>query len=277
MRRFPPLILPLSIALLAYTQTEAQTIPGNRNSGKKIQQYMALHPAQEEGQFIHEFSFGGSLNTNGWDGFLQYGKAKNEKINWMFQLEAGETKDPKEYKNPGTVYPVYNQGIIYTMSARPYIFGKENILYHINLNFGQTWLIGGKANTNGVSVSAVYAVGVTLGLIRPYYLQLYSDSSGTATTYQKFNSGDSASFLNPGFIAGGSGLSRGWNELSIDPGIQGKAALRFDWSKFDNVVSSVEAGVRVQAYTQKVYIMALEPPHQVFLNAYIAVMFGKRW
>ncbi len=238
---------------------------------------MTLHPGQEEQHFGHEFSFGGSLNTNGWDGFLEYGKAKNEKITWLFQLEAGEIKDPKEYKNPGTVYPVYSQGIIYTMSARPYIFGKENILYPVNLNFGQSWLIGGKANTNGVSVTAIYTIGLSLGLIRPYYLQLYSDSSGTATSYEKYNSSDSASFLNPGFIAGGSGLSRGWNELGLDAGIQGKLALRFDWSKFDNVVSSMEAGVRVQAYSQKVSIMALEPQHQVFLNAYIGVMFGKRW
>lgn len=238
---------------------------------------MQQHPQQGEETFKHEFNFGGSLNTNGWDGFLEYGIRKNEKITNLFELEAGESKDPHEYKNAGTSYPVYDNGIIYVMSSRPYIFGKQNIFYHVNLNYGQSWIIGDKGNRNGVRVSAVYLAGLSLGLVRPYYLQLFTDSTSTQTAYEKYNSGDSATFLNPGFIVGGSGLSRGWDGIMIVPGLQIKLALRFDWAQYNNVVSALEVGMRVQAYTQKVAIMVMDAPQRIFLNAYVALMFGKRW
>jgi len=269
------LLLGLYISTGALAQ---RTNPTAAEQAKSMKTYLGQHPSDEGyGVYHHEFNFGGTLNTNGWDGFLEYGIQKNNRITNLFQLEAGESKDTKEYKNPGNVYPVYQNGLVYTMTSRPYIFGKQNIFYHLNLNFGQRWMIGNKGNKNGVAVYAIYMGGLTLGIIRPYYLQLYTDSTGTSTAFEKYNPQDSAIFLNPGFIAGGSGLTKGWNELSLNPGLQAKLAMRFDWAAYNDVVSAVEVGMRVQAYSRKVSIMAVNKPHQLFLNAYVSVLFGKRW
>ena len=38
---------------------------------------------------------------------------------------------------------------------------------------GQQYLIGGKGNKNGVAVSAIYGGGLSLGYLKPYYLNVH--------------------------------------------------------------------------------------------------------
>ena len=137
-------------------------------------------------------------------------------------------------------------------------------------------MIGVKTNKKGVSVHAIYACGFSEGLERPYYVRVRDDNSPDGSRNIKYTPADSAAFLTPGNILMGTGLRYGWNELKFVPGVHAKAALRFDYGRFNEVVTAIEVGLNIEAYSRKVQIMLLNPDKQVFFNGYIALMFGKR-
>lgn len=240
---------------------------------KKIKKYQILRNQQSgETLYEHEFNVGARLNTNGWDGYVEYEKRSSEITSTVFQFEFGETKDPKEDKRSKQLG---QDAFGFGYSAHPYVYGKQNIFYQARLGIGQRRLIGGKQNKNGVEVSALYLGGLSLGLVKPYYLQLV-DSTGGAS-YQKYSEANEASFLNQNDIIAGPGLTKGWSEVKLVPGLYGRLGMRFDWAEFNEFVSAVEVGVEGELYSQKVEIMVQNPGKQFFYGAYVSLVFGKRW
>jgi hypothetical protein len=258
-------------------QAKAQYNPvaDNQGSSKRDQKDYLLR-RQEDGNIIydHQFSVGGRLNTDGWGAFLELGHRKNNIISTFYQIEAGETKSPKEEKSSN---PLGTDVFGNVYNSRPYVYGKENIFYQVKLSIGQQYLIGGKGNKNGVEVSAIYMGGISLGLLRPYYLQVFLDSTSTSTEYIKYTTADQAQFLDSYNIVGGTGLSKGWNELQVVPGLHARLGFRFDWAALNSGISAIEVSVDGQYYTKKIPIMVEQTPQQFFLNASVALMFGKRW
>jgi hypothetical protein len=136
--------------------------------------------------------------------------------------------------------------------------------------------VGGKGNKSGVEVSAIYLGGISLGLVKPYYLELY-DSTAQGASYQKYTNENANTFLNPNNIVAGPGFGKGWSEVKIVPGLYARAGMRFDWAEFDQVVSAVEVGVDGAVYTQKINIMVNNPGKRFYYGAYVSLLFGKRW
>lgn len=231
---------------------------------------------EENGDYIydHEFEGGGRLNTNGWDGYIEYGKRKDQFVTNIFQLGIGEIKDPKEDKQPGATLGQDFYGNVY--SAKSFVFGKENNFYQVKLAFGQRRLIGDKGNKNGVAVSAIYMGGVSIGLLKPYYLVLY-DSTSRSLYEAKYSDANKGTFLNPGLIYAGASMWKGWNELTVVPGVHARLGMRFDWAQFNEFVSALEVGINGDLYTKSIPIMVDNTAHQFFFNAYVSLLFGKRW
>ncbi|MCW3463653.1 hypothetical protein [Chitinophaga nivalis] len=235
---------------------------------------IAILREQEEGEnvFQRDFSVGARLNTDGWSGFAEMGYRKSRKVVNYFQFEFSEKKDHKETRQQGG-----NSGGFF--SDRPYIFGKQNNFYPLKLGVGQRYLLGGKGNKNGVEVSAIYYGGISVGLVKPYYLMINKGSGGN-TEPMKYdpNITDLENpFLKFNEITGSGGFGRGWGELSVIPGLHAKVGMRFDWAHFNEVVSALEVGINAEMYTKKVPIMITENNKQFFFNAYVGLQFGKRW
>lgn len=228
---------------------------------------------QEEGALVFNKQnvFGLRLNTDGWGLVYEKGYLKTVKITNLFALELNEKKHPKEQKINRILD---NNGFL--QIGNPFVYGKRNSFYQLKLSYGQQRMIGGKTNKNGVAVHAIYAGGFSAGFERPYYVRV-QDSSPEGTRNIKYTTEDSALFLAPApTILMGTGLRYGWNELKFVPGVHAKAALRFDYGRFNEVVTAIEIGMNIEAYSRKVQIMLLNPEQQVFFNGYIALMFGKR-
>src|SRR5699024_4525643 len=136
---------------------------------------------------------------------------RNDSVRQLFQFEVGETKHPKGkktsrdqlYREPGTNY-------VRRTSGRRFVYGKKNVFYQIRLGYGRRRTIGKKGNKNGVEVSAIYMGGVTLGLLKPYYLELL-DESGSNTYYAKYTPETATDFLTLNNIVEGGGFKRGWD------------------------------------------------------------------
>ena len=82
-------------------------------------------------------------------------------------------------------------------------------------------------------------------------------------------------FLN-GFILGGAGFSKGLNEMTVNPGAYAKAALRFDFGRFNEMIQAIEIGISADVYSKKVEIMAMNPTKQFFFQGHLAFLFGRR-
>jgi hypothetical protein len=230
---------------------------------------------EEEGNLVYNkhFVFAINLKTNGYGIFLEKGFTQSRRFTTLFQFELAETKHPKEDKRS---FARVVRGFI--IQGNPFIYGKQNYFYQAKLGVGQQVLIGNKGNKNGVSVRGIYAGGAAIGLLRPYYLDVYDAATDRDITI-KYNPADTANaglFLSTAAINGGTGLGKGWGEMQVKPGVYAKTALRFDYGRFNEVVSALEIGLNAEYYFSNIPIMIFSKEQKLFFNAYIAIAFGKR-
>ena len=252
------------IVVISTAQKDLSSKQQKKNEKKeKINQ---LIKQEEEGALIFnkQSIFGIKLTTDGYAAFYELGKLKTPIKTNTYGLEIGERKHPKEEK--------LTRGLRGFAVGNPFIYGKINNFYYTKLGFGQQRLIGGKGNKNGVAVTALYGGGFSAGLLKPYYLQI--DGSGEQQDI-KYNNNDSI-FLNSSFINGSSGFGKGFNEMEFVPGAFAKIGMRFDYGRYNELVSAIEVGLNVEAYSKKMPIMLLNKEKQLFFHAYAAIVFGKR-
>jgi hypothetical protein len=226
---------------------------------------------EEEGTLVYHKQnlFGLKLASDGFGAFWERGLMKTVEKTTTLMVEIGERKLNNEAKSGQNI-----QGGISFNNA--YIYGKQNNFYMLKVGVGQATLLGGKGNKNGVAVSAVYAGGLSLGLLKPYYLKVSDNTGLKDIKYLDNKSRNDTLFLNPGSIVGGAGLFKGFKELKIKPGAFAKAGLRFDYGKYKELVSSVEAGIQLEVYASKMPIMIDTKPRRMFLQMYAAIEFGRR-
>jgi len=111
-------------------------------------------------------------------------------------------------------------------------------------------------------------------MLKPYYIQVEDPNTGNITDI-KYNNNDST-FLDSNVILGASAFGKGFGEIKYVPGIHLRTGLRFDYGRYNEVLSAIEVGLNLEYYTEKMPIMVLNDPHHAFLNAYISIEFGKR-
>jgi hypothetical protein len=254
----------LGLGLSAQNTTKKKSSKQERKEERQ-QRINALIKQEEEGVLIYnkQSVFGVELRTNGYGVFYELGKARTRRKTTIYSAELTEIKDPKEQKSATDIFSFGN----------PFIFGKINNFYQLKIGFGQQYLFGQKGNKNGVAVTGSYQGGISLGMLRPYYIEV---NDGNGNREIKYSPQDSSEFLNPQYIQGGAGLGKGWSELKFKPGLYAKTALRFDLAHYNEVVTAIEIGMSVEAYTEKIPILALDKQKQVFFQGHIAVAFGRR-
>ncbi len=258
MRRIFLSILILSTTLMATAQKAKK-----QRQAEKRAHVNSLIKQEEEGVIAYKksFVFGAKLINDGYGIFFELGRASSVKKSLLYQIEISERKHIKEDKQS---YP-FNNSI-------PFIYGKENFFYPVKLGVSQQVLLGNKSNKNGVSITANYGGGLSLGLLRPYYVQVEENNS---LSYIKYNSPDSTLYLD-GPIYGGPTFGKGWSELTVTPGLYAKTSLRFDYGSYNEIVSAIEVGISGEYYTKKIPILLQTTQKQFFISGFVAILFGKR-
>jgi len=258
MRKLFFIIISVIIAASSFAQKQSK----KDRRDQKHKRIDALIKQEEEGVIAYKKHtvFGGKLISNGYGGFIEFGKVKSIKSALLFQFELSEYKSIREEK----------QSNLYAYST-PFVFGKQNFFYPLKLGVQQQVLFGNKSNKNGVSITGNFGGGISAGLLRPYYVQL-----GATNTYVKYESADSSKFLDPSGISGGPGFSKGWSDIDVIPGAYVKTALRFDYGSYNEVVSALEVGIVADFFSKKVPLMVHEKHNQFFFSGYVAIVFGRR-
>lgn len=263
-------VIILSIPLFLVAQ-ENKSVGRKEKVAERREKINQLIKQEEEGALIYQKQklFGLKLNTDGWNLIYEHGKYKSIVQTNLWWMELGERKNNKQEKL--TKGSVIIPGLAI---GNPFIYGKQNNFYYFKLGFGKQYLIGGKGNKNGVAVSAVYGAGLSLGMLKPYYIQIEDANTGQVIDI-KYTNNDST-FLNPNVIMGASAFGKGFSEIKYVPGIHLRTGLRFDYGRYNEILSALEVGLNLEYYSEKMPIMVFNDPHHAFFNAYIAIEFGKR-
>lgn len=272
MKKSPLVALCLLASLAGWSQKKVDKSARAEKKEEKRQQVNQMLKLEEEGQpaFQKQTAFGFKVNHDGFGVSYELGKMKGPYKATLFQFELNDKKHPKEESESiGT-----NIGGGFIAVGNPYVYGKVNHFYQLKGAFGQQVMIGNKGNKNGVAVYAVYAGGLSLGLLRPYYIDVQTTAGQISTI--KYTPQDSAAFLDPNYIIGGTGLSKGWGEMKVVPGVHAKAAMRFDWGRFNNTVTALEFGFNFEFYTRRVEQLATVEGKNFFANGYLSLLFGRR-
>jgi hypothetical protein len=274
----------ICLAVVATLPSIAQMTKKEKRDERK-QRINALIKQEEEGVIAYHkhTAFGFKLTNDGYGGFFEIGRAKSINKALLFQLEITERKHPKEEKQTNIAIPTSS-----------FIYGKINYMYPVKIGVQQQILLGNKTNKNGISVTGNFGGGISLALLRPYNLEINNLSKGNRKLlrYQSTDStlisntgqasfvADSVLFTNGSLLSflqvSGSGLGKGWGQMKVTPGLYAKAALRFDYGKYNEMLNALEVGVTGELYSKKIPQLVYTKPAQYFVNIYVSIMFGKR-
>lgn len=255
------LLLPLLILLGTLPLQAQDKSPRESKRDARRNKVNEMVKQEEEGVLVYhkQSIFGAQLRSNGYGAFYEIGRSKTPNVSMLYSLEFAEIKHQKEDKK-------------FVFFGNPYIYGKINNFYTLKLGVGQQRVLGQKGNKNGVAVLGVYSGGISAGLLRPYYIR-YNNGGFIETI--KYSPADSAKFVD-GPIDGSAGIGKGWGEMKFKPGLFAKAAIRFDWGRFNETVSGLEAGISADFYSGKVPLMLFQKETQFFFQGHIAILFGRR-
>lgn len=225
----------------------------------------AIIKQEEDGviTYTRHTAFGIKLTNDGYGGFIEIGRPKSVKKSWLFQLDIAERKHPKEEK----------QQVNFNTTA-PIIFGKINFFYPIKLGVQQQFTLGNKGNKNGVSVTGNVGAGVIMGLLRPYQIEIDSTGGGQRSWINYEQNPDV--YFKTNYYIGGPTLFKGWNNLKVTPGVYLKPAVRFDYGKYNEMITALEVGLTAEFYSKKIPQMISQKQEQFFFSAYVALVFGRR-
>jgi hypothetical protein len=220
-----------------------------------------------------EFILGGGMHTRGFLITGEYSLIKDENKNISFRLEFAEIKSPKEKRITS------ERRAVGGTTSRSYIYGKQNNLYALRMAAGQRFYISEKTDKSVIAIAFSYSGGISLGMLKPYYLDLIYriDPSGIRISSEKYSKDNELKFLDPTDISGHSGFGRGWDELTLAPGLYGKGSLIFDWGATDDFAKILELGLTTDIYFRNMPIGVREVRPPVFLNLFMNFYFGTRW
>lgn len=246
--------------LLLALNTQAQDGKPVKIKANDLQDYM----------YKKEFTGGLRVQTNGVTIYTEYGWIKNIFKTRLIQLEYTYYIDFRQKRQPSNAE-----------NGRGYFYGMQNRFHSLHFSYGIKRTIAEKANRNGVRLSFIAFGGVSLGLLKPYYLNVNVAEDGSATQIEPVKYGTSAKydslFLDKTKISERAPTRFGLNEIEPIPGLHGKLGLNFDFGRKDEFVKALECGVILDLYYKRLNLMANQHNRFYQVGMYLSFHLGKRW
>ena len=212
-------------------------------------------------------TFSGSLDSNGWDIGMQYGKRINAFKSLLYSGEIGSLRHPKEYKSQSPYSGGWGNG---------YVFGKTNEAICLRFGTGLQKEIFGKYDKGGIAIRYFVSGGLSLALMKPVY---YDKIVGF--DYQRLEVMREPSLFDPDYMQSiydiwdKKSFFMGIDEISLDPGVFARAGFSFEYSIQDKLINAIEGGVKLEGFLKKVPIMASNDNRRLFFSLFVCYRFGK--
>lgn len=228
---------------------------------------MAQLPDRGDARLLYrkEFVGGFTIHTAGWGGHLRYGRQITNLKKLSFGLDIVSIRHPKEKK---VFNPSFDNG-------KGFYYGKLNALIAVRPTVGLRQIWFQKKRPQGVEVGCNFNIGPSLGLVKPVYLEIiYPLNDGTATLAEERFDPNKHTIDN---IYGRARVTKGFNEMKLYPGVFGKFGLHFEYSPDEEGLKALEVGAMVDYYPKRVPLMAIATNHNIYLNFYVSLIFGKKY
>jgi hypothetical protein len=223
----------------------------------------SLAQTQDSYDYGSEFTWGINKNTSGGliGGFVfkKARKLKNERVLETFGLEIMNVKHPQEVRRNSV------------QTGNLFIYGKSNYLYALRLQYGRDFILFKKAPQQGAEIKAVFAIGPTIGVVAPYYVEYFPEGGGGFTVRDQYNPS-----INIDYIAGTGRLFEGLGNSKITPGLNLKAALNFELGTLKSQVTGFEAGFLLDSYINPIELMPSAKQYSVYPTLFITLFYGSR-
>lgn len=270
MRSLP--ILTLIAALLLGFAAAAQD-EGGPNERDLVRDYRASQGITYKKSWAFTFKY----RTDGWMVGADYNKNINYFKSRVVQVGIGEFKHFKQTRQSNNP----SGGIFGFNGVRPFVYGKQNNFYVIHGKYGRRHLLAERDRKNGVMVQLQYTGGVSLGLLKGYYLDIFpllengNPDYGAVPVPTKYDEDVDNGFTAYERILGYSGFGKGFGDLKFQPGVNGSLAFQFDWSSQDSFIKALEAGFHADIYFWNVPVMVSQNRFY-YLSVYVGILLGKK-
>lgn len=213
--------------------------------------------------FRNEKTIALNLNSNGWGLGYRYGSRINVFEKRIYEIDFSTIKHPKEINSSNASF----------LSSESFVFGKLNSIFDLRLGYGKQNEIFVKRELKSVAVRYFYSIGPSIAIRKPiYYEILYPiNDSVYGIRDEKFN----PAIHTAADINGRASFFKGFNEISIVPGLFAKGGLNFEFSQKENIVHALEAGILLQGYIEDLKIMAVDDNQQFYFTLFITYRLGK--
>lgn len=225
-------------------------------------------PVEERLLYSRQNSIHVAIHSQGLGAGFKIGRIKSiySTTNWEFSLAS--LHDLKEIKIATN----------YSLSARPYVYGKLNSVFLLRFGYGWEKRIFGKPYWGGVELRWTYEAGATLALMKPYYYYVIiyrPDSSGSyQEVYEEQTFDDNEQWMG---IVGRAPFAKGLNEISLSPGIHAKTGLNFDIGTSRVRMQTVHFGVIAEYFPTGVSIIDSRRNQKVFVTLFLSYNWGSRF
>lgn len=210
----------------------------------------------------NEKSIGAALNADGWSVIYRDLRQFKPNQRWFLEGSVEGFRHPKEIKLSN----------YYFQSPGTFVFGKLNSTWTVGAGAGYQMEIFEKRDLGGVSVSWFAGGGATLLFAKPIYYKiivLLGDDYYTIEE-QKFD----LTIHQPLDIMSKASFFRGFDEITLYPGLYTRAGFNFEYSKNDRVTHAIEVGASLHAFSKKIPIMASEDNKQFFPSIFVSYRIG---
>ena len=206
-----------------------------------------------------------ALNTNGLGTGFRFSKRKDGYSSKLIDIDLVWYIHSKEKRIP-SISPSNNQS--------KFVYGKLNQLLIARLAFGREKELYSKYSETGIAIRYYYTAGLSLGMLKPVYYEVWKDAEGDAyVSTEKF---DADEIYNSGQIYGSASFFKGFGEIDPVFGAFSKLAFSFDINKKYKMINALEMGVILDVYYKPLPIMEYSTPQQYVFTMFIAYRFGKK-
>ncbi len=186
-----------------------------------------------------------------------------------FYVNIGQIKSPRELKISG-IRNFQDPDALVTR----FVYAKANNLLNFQGGYAYKRKISGFLENKNVVIYGLTDAGLSLGFLKPYYLQLARDNGGAFVAVdEKYSDGNASIFLDKAYIFGKSPFKMGLNESKIQIGANAKVGLQFEYLPSKMAGIQVELGLLADVFTSKQIILINENAKQVYPGAFVCVRY----
>jgi hypothetical protein len=210
-------------------------------------------------------SWGIGVNTNTNSGiFGGFSFIKTFPNRSFVNVDLTNTKEYREFDSP------------FSYNGKTYVEGKLNYLLNFRPEYGRQWALLKQASDGGTSLNGRIATGPTIGIQKPYYVDIvYTEAGGKSISTSVPMAKALDNSYTKSIISGEGSFFSGISQAKFIPGWHVKTALEFKFETLKQNYLAIETGFIVDYFSQPVEILNLTNPRSVYTTGYVTFFFGK--